>query len=305
MGGCNSWIGVDQAGGRLGASFASDRGGIRVVTVRTILLRTFGLKANEVNVVKSVCTLSTHAARAHALRIAASGEAPDICVVDGDDAEAHAHWRYWQDQRGGSAILVTVDPARSSPGARTLRRPMLASRLLAMLDEIAITVPRSGPATIKAVRGPAPATDGSSAPRRGRALVVDDSPTVRKQIEIVLREMGFEVVTAVSGETALDCVSQQDFDLILLDVVLPGTDGYQVCKAIKRDLETKRTPVVMLTGKSSPFDRIRGSLAGCDTYLTKPVNRAEFEAVVYRYARAHASPIEAALAGAPARAAGS
>jgi twitching motility two-component system response regulator PilG len=73
------------------------------------------------------------------------------------------------------------------------------------------------------------------------------------------------------------------YDIIFLDVILPGADGYQVCKHIKKNPLLKQTPVVMLTSKASPFDRVRGSLAGCDTYLTKPVDYQEFKQVLEKY----------------------
>jgi twitching motility two-component system response regulator PilG len=117
-----------------------------------------------------------------------------------------------------------------------------------------------------------------------KALVVDDSPTIRKQIEIELEHLGIAADLAESGEQAIGFLNQsQSYDLIFLDVVLPGVDGYNLCKTIKRDRQRKRTPVIMLTGKGSPFDRVRGKLAGCNTYLTKPVGRERFQTVVKKY----------------------
>ena len=116
-----------------------------------------------------------------------------------------------------------------------------------------------------------------------RALVVDDSPTVRIKIESELLPMGVSADCAESGEQALLMMTKNEYDIVFLDIVLPGTDGYEVCRKIKHNRDTKRVPVVMLTSKSSPFDRIRGSLAGCSTYLTKPVDHANFHAVVEKY----------------------
>ncbi|NJN45180.1 MAG: response regulator [Candidatus Competibacteraceae bacterium] len=116
-----------------------------------------------------------------------------------------------------------------------------------------------------------------------KALIVDDSRPVRKQIELELKLFGIQVDSAESGEQAFDLLDQKTYNLIFLDVVLPGIDGYQICKTIKRDKTRKKTPIVMLTGKSSPFDRVKGALAGCDTYLTKPVKQASFQKVVKKY----------------------
>ncbi|HEU0202884.1 MAG TPA: response regulator [Burkholderiaceae bacterium] len=254
------------------------------MTPRTILLQIFGLKPNEVSVLKSVCTLSAHSTRAHAHKIAAAAEHAEVYIVDGDDPVAQAQWRAAQGASARPCIVVTADGAQKPGGPRTLRRPLLASRLLAALDEVAVGDGGADVATTPPLaEAPARAAHGAGAAAAGVVLVVDDSPTIRKQLELVLRERSLEVVAVDSGEAALDRVAQQSFDLIFLDVVLPGTDGYQVCKAIKKDLDTRATPVVMLTGKGSPFDRLRGSLAGCDTYLTKPVSRADFDAVIARY----------------------
>jgi twitching motility two-component system response regulator PilG len=113
--------------------------------------------------------------------------------------------------------------------------------------------------------------DGAHLLKDLRVLVIDDSETVRKQLEIALGDQGIDVQTAETGELGLHMLSTGQFDLIFLDVVLPGADGYQICRTIKKNKARQRTPVVMLTSKSSPFDRVKGSLAGCDTYLTKPV----------------------------------
>lgn len=116
-----------------------------------------------------------------------------------------------------------------------------------------------------------------------RALVVDDSPTVRSKIELELRPYGVATDCVETGELGLQMLAKTEYDIVFLDIVLPGADGYEICRAIKHNRDTKRVPVVMLTSKSSPFDRIRGSLAGCSTYLTKPVDHATFHAVVERY----------------------
>ncbi|KOR31308.1 hypothetical protein TI04_01555 [Achromatium sp. WMS2] len=115
------------------------------------------------------------------------------------------------------------------------------------------------------------------------ALVVDDSLPIRVQLQ---KELGFfvsKVDLAETGEKALELIAENDYDIIFLDVVLPGVDGYQLCKTIKRDKRTKDVPVVMLTGKATTFDKVRGKLAGCDTYLTKPVELPIFKEVVENY----------------------
>ena len=116
-----------------------------------------------------------------------------------------------------------------------------------------------------------------------RALVVDDSLAVRKQIEIEFGLLGTEVDSVDSAEAALDASSKMTYDIIFMDVVMPGMDGYAACKRIKRSVLNKNTPIVLLTSRSSSFDKIKGALAGCDTYLVKPISHNDFESVVNKY----------------------
>ena len=104
-------------------------------------------------------------------------------------------------------------------------------------------------------------------------LVVDDSLAIRNHLRSLLEGDGFDVSTVDTVESALKVLAHQSFACVLMDVLMPGIDGYEGCRQIKGLLRGERAiPVVMLTSKSSPFDRIRGKMAGCDAYLTKPVD---------------------------------
>ena len=95
---------------------------------------------------------------------------------------------------------------------------------------------------------------------------------------------GFEVDFAETGEEAIGLSGTQEYTCVFLDVVLPGIDGYQVCKLIKSNKQAiKKTAVVMLTSRSSPFDKLRGSLAGCDEYLTKPLDEDRLLEVIAKF----------------------
>jgi twitching motility two-component system response regulator PilG len=91
------------------------------------------------------------------------------------------------------------------------------------------------------------------------------------------------MITATDGPKALETARDRQPSLILLDINMPGMDGYAVCRSIKRNRTTRHLPVIMLTGKSSPFDKVKGKLSGCDTYLTKPVARKAFEDTLKAY----------------------
>jgi two-component system, cell cycle response regulator len=131
--------------------------------------------------------------------------------------------------------------------------------------------------------------DASMAPTRGQQfddiLVVDDSDVALKFMQNRLTRYGFRAELARSGEEALTRVSTEAYKFVFLDVMMEGLDGYQTCRAIKlRKYASGKTPVVvMLTSRGGSIDKIRGGLAGCDAYLTKPLNEAELLKVLAKY----------------------
>ena len=105
---------------------------------------------------------------------------------------------------------------------------------------------------------------------RPTILVVDDSATVRKLVAMSLDESRYRVVGAVDGVAAIDEIARYRPSLILMDISMPRLDGYQLCKLVKKNSDTSHIPVVMLSGKDGTFDKLRGRLAGCTDYITKP-----------------------------------
>ena len=108
-----------------------------------------------------------------------------------------------------------------------------------------------------------------------RILIVDDERHNRQLLEVMLTPEGFLLLTAASGEEALAIVAQQPPDLILLDIMMPGMDGYQVAARIKGNLATKNIPIIMVTALDDRNARMLGLSAGAEDFLTKPVDRAE------------------------------
>jgi len=104
----------------------------------------------------------------------------------------------------------------------------------------------------------------------GNVMIVDDSPTICKLVGMTLERKGYEVIVAVDGMDALAKLNENVPDLILLDITMPRMDGYQMCKIVKSNDETKHVPVVMLSGKDGFFDKVRGRMAGSTDYITKP-----------------------------------
>jgi two-component system cell cycle response regulator len=105
-----------------------------------------------------------------------------------------------------------------------------------------------------------------------RVLVVDDIPANVKLLEARLSAEYFEVLTATSGQEALGVVEAEMPDIVLLDVMMPGMDGFEVCRRIKRDPRTQHIPIVMVTALDQVSDRVKGLEAGADDFLTKPVS---------------------------------
>ncbi|MBD3882244.1 two-component system response regulator [Phormidium tenue FACHB-886] len=115
---------------------------------------------------------------------------------------------------------------------------------------------------------------------RPKILVVDDHPSSRMTAVAILSVEGYEVLEAENGQAALDCVAFSDPDLILLDVMMPGMDGYEVCRCLKQDDQTRLTPVVFVTALNDRRARLKGIEAGGDDFLSKPFDQLELSARV-------------------------
>jgi twitching motility two-component system response regulator PilH len=106
-----------------------------------------------------------------------------------------------------------------------------------------------------------------------KILLVDDSKTELHHLSELLGKRGFEVRTAENGEDAMKRLGEEKPDLILMDVVMPGLNGFQATRAISRDPQTKSIPVIMCTSKSQETDKIWGLRQGARDYVVKPVDR--------------------------------
>src|SRR5437870_4120361 len=113
-----------------------------------------------------------------------------------------------------------------------------------------------------------------------KLLVVDDTPVNVKLLADLLRVKGYAVVTAASGVEALAAVEKEQPDLVLLDVMMPGMSGYDVCRKLRENAATAMLPVIMVTALDPLQERVKGIDAGADDFLTKPINQPELLARV-------------------------
>ncbi|HVT16825.1 MAG TPA: response regulator [Thermoanaerobaculia bacterium] len=110
---------------------------------------------------------------------------------------------------------------------------------------------------------------------REKVLIIEDEPDIAEVLQYNLEKEGFDVETARCGDAGLEAVRKEDPDLILLDLMLPGVDGLELTRMLKRDAATRRLPIVMLTARGEEVDRIVGLELGADDYITKPFSPRE------------------------------
>jgi|SRR5690554_594769 CheY-like chemotaxis protein len=118
-------------------------------------------------------------------------------------------------------------------------------------------------------------------------LVVDDSHPMQQMLarELEQLEHPVNIDFADDGEAALSRVADRHYDFIFLDIMMPGIDGFETCTRMRAMPALKKTPIIMLSSKTSPLDEVKGIMAGSSTYLTKPIEHAEFQKVIRRVSR--------------------
>lgn len=256
----------------------------------------FGLAPNEQNTLSSIFKLA--ASRNRKYTVVGKGEraSADILLVDNDDPKALEEWKGFNVHHG-SIPAVKVTKGTTAEGDFIVRRPLTLKRVLEILDKVTIDVLKFVPELVVGAEGggemdeatTAALKDAASSARQAnksgvKALVIDDSQAVRKSMEIQLGLFGMQIDFAETGEEALEITQKTtDYDIIFLDIMMPGIDGYKVCKTLRGNKLFKQTPIIMLTGKGSRFDKLKGTMAGASLYLTKPVEQEQLKEVIHKF----------------------
>ncbi|HKV08014.1 MAG TPA: response regulator [Thermoanaerobaculia bacterium] len=117
---------------------------------------------------------------------------------------------------------------------------------------------------------------------RRRVLIVDDEPNIVVSLEFLLRQQGYEVLVAKDGEEALATVAERLPELVVLDVMLPGIDGFEVCRRLRERADLAGLKIVLLTARGRDVERVRGLEEGADAYVTKPFSTRDLMKQVAR-----------------------
>ena len=259
-----------------------------------LLLSMLGFSRVERMTVASVCSLTQRRPRGYAVLPNDSTQTADIVLVDADDPSALNAW-YASDActQGRPSLMIARNSSQLTDARYTMQRANFSARLVRMLDTIVMHEYRYMPDTmvgeetgsqvaLSGIRNMAPPRPTQTKGGRPRVLVVDDALVVRTQMHALLEMHKVQTVLAADAEQAISMMQvAEPFAMVFLDVVLPGMDGYAACRKLKSI--DREVPIIMLTGRDSPFDKIRGVMAGCNRYLTKPVSVEDLTRVLYEF----------------------
>ncbi|MFZ2724859.1 MAG: response regulator [Methylococcaceae bacterium] len=254
-----------------------------------LLVLPLGFEEAVIEKLKSIFQLSKSSEHDYAMT--ANTKTADILLVNYDNPSAvqQKETLLAGECQHAQVVALSHGPLAEPPNYH-IRGILTAVRLLSLLDKLPL--PERNDNAVASARSvansnviPLNANTSNIKNVTGyRALIVDDSVAIQRSIELRLQEL--PQITAIEfaddGETALAKVASGYYDLIFLDVMMPGIDGYQTCTEIRKDARYKKTPIIMVSGKSSPLDEVKGIIAGCTTYLIKPIQEDAFHKLSVR-----------------------
>ena len=229
-----------------------------------------GLGTNEANLIRQAIASANTSGQLGQLEILDGANESDVILVNGDDPESVLSWRQLSSEQPHLKAVLVVSGARRYPGQTVLRRPLKQDAIVHALNE-----------AMSSAKEPASANE-ELAEQSLTVLVVDDSYPAREYISLKLDEIADDAMISMidfaeDGEIALHMAADHAYDLIFLDVVMPGVDGYEVCRQIKQMYQCR---VAMLTSRAAPVDFGKGREAGCDNYLAKPPHDTDLRSIL-------------------------
>ncbi len=255
-----------------------------------IKLKVIGVASSDLGKLQKIIQLSETRQRRYQMIESGSLQTADMIII-GDPSISLSE----QDKKLPHVTLVSS--AMPASAGYIIQLPMMGFRVLRVLDEVIIVPAPSTKAENvtevieqqqKLVIAPAPevseSLDNHEEQSAYKILIVDDSVLIHKALEIELSKASFnsQLTYTESGEECLEQIAKGKFDIIFLDVMMPGIDGYETCTQIRKNTLFKKTPVIMLSAKASPLDEVKGVMAGCTTYLTKPIKHEDFQKLLVR-----------------------
>ncbi len=262
-----------------------------------IELQALNLTTDVRLILSGLCRISTKRPIKYSLTDSESesSESDSVLIINGEDEHSVRRWEELKTSDPQlTAVVINNDDLHDNVTTYSVARESLGMKFLHLLDAIvntrkeaiaklapapeakddkaqnAFTTPEKVDQKVAEISVAKKIAKAAAATQK-RALIVDDSASVRRQLSEFLKRRNLNVEEASSASEALQKADERTYDIIFLDIVMPEMDGYKACKKIKKSKHCGETPVVMLTSKSSTFNKARGILAGCDAYLTKPV----------------------------------
>ncbi|MDD1608507.1 MAG: response regulator [Methylococcaceae bacterium] len=248
-----------------------------------------GFEANVVEKLEKIFQRERPEQRAYTTIYPYAGESVDILLVNYNNPLALSEKDTIVSKHGSDVKIVAASQTALADESIAyslypyqVHGILLAARILSVLDKTADVSATSIPQSQTDIL--APANTNTESAKGYLVLVVDDSVSIQKSLELnllTLQNIG-EIDFADSGEMALEKIEAKQYDIIFLDVMMPGIDGYETCTQIRKKPLYKKTPIVMVSAKCSPLDEVKGIVAGCTTYLTKPVQNDAFQKLSHR-----------------------
>lgn len=228
-----------------------------------ILISQIGLTDRDQKFIRNIFRLSAQQLNKFRFDEDTDLEQAQVVLINADDEKAISRWQSLQFRNKTAQGIFIGSGQESRSTSPYLNRPLVLKKFVQTLQNAAQQLPQDIQASLQ-------------------VLVVDDSLPIRRFLNLRLPHLcdsPMDMAFAETGEKAVELMQENQFDMVFLDIVLPGMDGYQVCRQLK---QIAPAFVVMLTSNTSPFDRIRGNMAGCDAYLTKPPTDTQLAEVFER-----------------------